>query len=343
MSGFTKLPSKLDKNKHKILFVEARKDQYGSLSTLYKVCQILKKSELICVLPNVLGTSVSLLWKLGIRDMDSFVEQIVDISKSSFLTLPLGTIARLCMLLRPKNSMEVYCKNVKLNIHDTEPTEYFLCNKLINPVLLSTGKNNKCRCGSMLAKQISPESSRVFDGFVKNCNGSFLIMDELKVLPNSLDTFYSSAQELWNVLDLLKSCLYSKTALTTFFFGKRFCVKLFKREKIPPCDFETNGSSKINVKIMQRKSNGKILFTQGKEEFADYLFCFHTNPLGGVVHLMIGCSSTGSIDRFYKLVNPGLVPMFKLCNMLLPMMSPNIFVTPNTAHIYRLRACLNTK
>lgn len=43
----------------------------------------------------------------------------------------------------------------------------------------------------MLAKLISPQSSNVFDAFVKKCNASFLITDDLmKVLPNSLDIFF---------------------------------------------------------------------------------------------------------------------------------------------------------
>jgi hypothetical protein len=81
----------------------------------------------------------------------------------SFLTLPLGTIARLVqkdsnmgqvtvgclnslyqsvadldngflrtdlikeMLLYPKNSSEDYCSSLKLNIDDSPPTEYFIC------------------------------------------------------------------------------------------------------------------------------------------------------------------------------------------------------------------------
>ncbi|KAF7825587.1 DUF674 family protein [Senna tora] len=83
----------------------------------------------------------------------------------SFLTLPLGTIARLVskdsnlklirfgcisslyqsvgnmdykcfctntckeMLLKPRNPMEAHCGNLKINIDDTEPTKYFICPK----------------------------------------------------------------------------------------------------------------------------------------------------------------------------------------------------------------------
>ncbi|KAG2404679.1 uncharacterized protein HKW66_Vig0116010 [Vigna angularis] len=140
----------------------------------------------------------------------------------SFLTLPLGTIARVArkesklqpsevaslsslyqsvenldkecfptdtckeMLLCPRNSMEAYCRSSKINIDDTEPTEYFVCSNLIccrdePPVLISTFRNKRCRCGSMLAKPISPETFDSFDGFVQT-NSSFMITDDLKVV-----------------------------------------------------------------------------------------------------------------------------------------------------------------
>ncbi|TKY65908.1 tyrosine/DOPA decarboxylase [Spatholobus suberectus] len=51
---------------------------------------------------------------------------------------------------------------------------------------------------------------------------------------------------------------------------------------------------------MLRKSNGKVLFAEGKEDFADFLFSFLTIPLGGVVHLMDGCSFMGSVEGLYK-------------------------------------------
>lgn len=139
----------------------------------------------------------------------------------------------------------------------------------------------------MLAKLISPQSSNVFDAFVKKCNASFLITDDLmKVLPNSLDIFFylfknsgikdvSSVREMsvtiakdqvslcsipWNcisyywgfrysmlwwlyidlsiflqALDLLKSCLHSKTTLTDLFLEKSFFKTSFEGKKNIPC------------------------------------------------------------------------------------------------------------
>ena len=55
--------------------------------------------------------------------------------------------------------------------------------------MLSTYRNKICRCGNTLAKPISPERPNAFDGFVKR-NPTFIITDELKVVPDSLDTVF---------------------------------------------------------------------------------------------------------------------------------------------------------
>ncbi|RHN72827.1 hypothetical protein MtrunA17_Chr2g0291981 [Medicago truncatula] len=101
------------------------------------------------------------------------VKDFVDVL-FSFLTLPLGTIARLVatesnieavqfgsisslyqsvkdldqqylwnqtckkMLLKPRNSTETYCQKLNLNIDDTEPLQHFVC-KYRNCIRKETG------------------------------------------------------------------------------------------------------------------------------------------------------------------------------------------------------------
>ncbi|KAI5418625.1 hypothetical protein KIW84_043014 [Lathyrus oleraceus] len=141
----------------------------------------------------------------------------------SFLTLPLGTIARLVakesniepvkfdsisslhqsvsdldqqyltnqtckeMLLNPRNSMEPYCHKIKLNIDDTEPMQYFLCTnrdcRRNSGCLLSTFKNQICYCGEILSMKVFPNCLNLEDGFVKE-NATFIICDDLYVMPN---------------------------------------------------------------------------------------------------------------------------------------------------------------
>ena len=104
--------------------------------------------------------------------------------------------------------------------------------------------------------------------------------------------------------------------------------------RITPWNLKANNCDEIIVKIMMRKSNGKILLAEGKADFADFLFSLLTIHLGGALRLMEGGSYVGSVDGLYKsvvdldehyfttkevknkFVNPVLAPQFKLCNLL---------------------------
>jgi hypothetical protein len=55
----------------------------------------------------------------------------------------------------------------------------------------------------------------------------------------------------------------------------------------------------IIVKLVIRKSDGKLLYAQGEYDFANILFSFLTSPLGGIVGLLRG-SSLGSIDALHN-------------------------------------------
>jgi len=163
----------------------------------------------------------------------------------SFLTLPLGTIARLVakesnlqplkvgslstlyesvshleekllwtqrckeMLLQPRNSMEDYCQEPKLNIDDTEPKTYYFCENLylcsIKPGLVSTFSNQRCGCGKLMNRKwrsLGKLSSE--NGFVKE-SASFLVCDDLYIMPNvfgaSVDLFLKLAVEDMETLE----------------------------------------------------------------------------------------------------------------------------------------------
>lgn len=148
----------------------------------------------------------------------------------SFLTLPLGTIARLVgqstnigclnslyqsvanlevkhlstatckeMLLRPRNTSEDFCRTLKLNIDDTEPTKYFMfhsfvCLDFVSCYCLSTFKSIRCPCGKLLDRSVFLKSSNVnCDGFVQR-GATFIITDDLIIRPNSMETSFGVIQ-----------------------------------------------------------------------------------------------------------------------------------------------------
>ncbi|TKY65971.1 tyrosine/DOPA decarboxylase [Spatholobus suberectus] len=304
----------------------------------------------------------------------------------SFLTMPLGTIARLVqrsdmgpvgvgclsslygsvtnlceclltvtckeMLLWPRNTSEEYCRSLKLNIDDTEPSKHFLCMNFpkCSHDLLSTFKNERCNCGNLLSRSVSVKSDKVYDGFVNDV-ATFIVTDDLVVIPNGMDTSFSvlqkcgvkslsSVQEMTvnvtkkKVLDLLKCSLLSKSTLTDLFLVKK---PLFNKSSFSPFIVENSSTIQIKVKLIIRKSDGKVLFAEGEEDFVDFLFSFLTFPLGGVVRMLGGYSSIGSVDGLYnsivglnenkyliakevknRLVDPGLAPQFKLSMQMFP-------------------------
>ncbi|XP_019450721.1 PREDICTED: uncharacterized protein LOC109352989 [Lupinus angustifolius] len=180
----------------------------------------------------------------------------------SFLTLPLGTIARLVakecdmgplkiaslsslyesvgnigeeymwkdtckeMLLQPRNPMEDYCRSMKINVDDTEPTKYYVCNNLLQcrvacSVMCSTFKNKKCSCGELLENQIAPKSRVSFDGFVKN-SSCFLVTDDLCVHPMSFDTMFSIIKKMgMEDMSSLKEIVVNVTQ------NQVFCIETF--------------------------------------------------------------------------------------------------------------------
>jgi len=133
----------------------------------------------------------------------------------SFLTLPLGTIARLVenesnkgpvtigslnslyhsvaalddkhlwahaykeKLLHPRNMAEDFCNTLKLNIDDSWPKYYFLCQNCNR-----FSVNSKCGCSKPTNRTVFFRRSR--NGFV-NDGASFIITDDLIVMPIYLD------------------------------------------------------------------------------------------------------------------------------------------------------------
>ncbi|XP_014626177.1 uncharacterized protein [Glycine max] len=281
----------------------------------------------------------------------------------SFLTLPLGTIAKTVakesnvqpvkvgslssmyesmshfeekhlwtktckeMLLQPRNSMEDYCQQLKLNIDDTEPKRYYFCENwsecIIKPPLVTTFRNQRCRCGKLMNRVLgSSDELNLENGFVKEI-ASFIVSDDLYITPNVFGESVNLFQKLGiedmeaveerivdiskkEVVDLLKFSLISRTPLTDLFLRKEQYVDNFNpinqnQFEIgkTPCD---KGRQMV-LKIQIRKSNGKILFAEAEEEFVDFLFSFLTFPLGGVLHMLEGFSSVSCIDKLYRSMN----------------------------------------
>jgi len=183
-----KVPLKVfvDRNENKVLFAEARKDFVDVL---------------LSFLALPLGTIARLVAKesnippVKVGSLSSLYESVSHIEEQHLWT-------KTCkeMLLHPRTSMESYCQLIKLNIDDTQPTKYFLCEDLgcsrkTNGSLLSIFNNQRCSCGKLMNRIVYPEVITLQKGFVKE-TATFIICDDLSVLPNVLVTIVNLLQNL---------------------------------------------------------------------------------------------------------------------------------------------------
>ncbi|RHN46344.1 hypothetical protein MtrunA17_Chr7g0241231 [Medicago truncatula] len=138
----------VDKEKNKVLFTEADKDFVDVL---------------LSFLTLPLGTIA------GIVDKESNIEAVRFGSISS-LYQSVSVLdqqylhSQICkeMLLNPINRSGAYCRNMKLNIDNTEPLKsFYLCEnvacKIENRSCLSYYMNQKCICGKLLNREKNPD------------------------------------------------------------------------------------------------------------------------------------------------------------------------------------------
>lgn len=97
------------------------------------------------------------------------------------------------MLLKPRNSTEAQCRELKLNIDCNEPTKYFICEdwacSQTNRAFLINCNTARCRYGKLVNREIDLKSSTTITGhnnggvFVTE-TATFIITDDLRVMPN---------------------------------------------------------------------------------------------------------------------------------------------------------------
>ncbi|KAK7373847.1 hypothetical protein VNO80_07267 [Phaseolus coccineus] len=310
-----KVPLKVlvDRSLNKVVFAEARKDFVDVLLS-FLALPLGTIARLVAMESNIPPV------KLG--SLSSLYESVSNLEEEHLWTPTCKE-----MLLHPRSSMESYYQHLKLNIDDTQPTKYFLCENLecsrkYGESLLSIFNNQRCSCGKLMNRIVYPENITLENGFV-NETATFIICDDLSVLPNVLVTSLNLLEKLGikdmdaieeqtvdiskrEVVDLLKLSLISKSPLTDFIFEKKPRV-----DDLNPTNeswFEKGEESsdegrRIVVRALVKKSNKKFMFAGAEEDFADFLFSFLTLPLGGVLHMLEGNSSLGCIDELHKSIS----------------------------------------
>nr|KJB17001.1 hypothetical protein B456_002G260000 [Gossypium raimondii] len=270
----------IDQERNKVLLAEAGNDFIDTLRSLLKlplgnIGLLFRKNK--CLLTSCL---------------DNLNNSVENLSLNSF-----RTHACKRMLLYPRS------------IHKDKPVQYFTCKKR-GCGLLSYYETSRCSCGKLMNSEIyleEMERDGVKDenegGFCK-VESRFFITDDLRVmkgLPGDLiqflnklgikDVNMNAVKELEigskEIFNLLSHSLISKTTLTDVFLRKQGTMLVERPLLIGPSTKETTAKDgKTRVKIMERKSDRKILYAEANEDFVDLLFSLLTIPLESVLQLV---------------------------------------------------------
>ncbi|KAJ7961312.1 DUF674 family protein [Quillaja saponaria] len=335
----------IDKEKNSVIFAEAGCEFVDILFSFMTI-------PLGTITRLVSNASHSQPLKIG--SLSTLYEGVSNLDEKHFSTTTCKS-----MLLQPRNSLAAHCRKLKLNIDETEPTKYFGCEGTCR--LISVFRNTSCRCGKLMNHEKYPSSSvgsvvvNEGEAFVKE-SATFIISDSLDVMSNTPGAIIMVLSNLGiqdmnaveertvnidmkKILELLKCSLVSKATLTDVILRNNQLLNLENLEQHYAFQTSINSYWNKNIKALVRKSSRQLLFAQADEGFIDFLFSFLTIPLGGVLHLLDGRSTLGSIDNLYKsirdldsnrcivswevksmLLNPPVAFKFKCNNQILPIL-----------------------
>ncbi|AES86950.1 DUF674 family protein [Medicago truncatula] len=338
----------VDKQRSKVVFVEATKDFVDTLFSFLS-------------LP--LGTIVRLLATINSKndqqkqlpESSPFLENIKNLYRT-IQNLDSNDVWNntVCkqMLLHPRNPCEALCMKLFLNVDDTEPSsKFFVCDSCNT---FTTFQNLHCTCGKPTNRQPknldseghgnSTSVDTINGVFVRENGSMFLVSDDLKIVPSSSVTYLQLLMELGysdltqleevthnigkqEILNLLKHTLTSHEPLTNTFFASSSKNKdnrpnqLASAVRAMPC---TSDIRKIDVKVIQSKSQKNIIFAETNGDFVDFILSFLTVPLGSIVKLLGANSFAGCVGNLYKSV-------FGFQNQ--PLNIP-VVLTPSIAYYY---------
>ncbi|XP_076890946.1 uncharacterized protein LOC143542183 [Bidens hawaiensis] len=250
----------------------------------------------------------------------------------SFLTLPLGTIARLSskhegtkdIKVGSLDSLYESVENLDNKHFSNEHCKFALVNP--NSSLLSLCQKLKVNINIM-----KPDDARASDTpsdmvFFKK-NASFIITDDLNVIPVMLDSSITLLKflgvEYIDVLEektidfgleefssLLKWSLVTNTPLTNMVLGRTkpcscfcSCSSCIKTSTSNLPLIARYSSQRQTVKLLIQKSKKKVLCAQVDNFFVELLFSFLTIPLGQAKRLTMNNSSSMGIDNMYNSIS----------------------------------------
>ncbi|KAK9073049.1 hypothetical protein SSX86_007371 [Deinandra increscens subsp. villosa] len=248
----------------------------------------------------------------------------------SFLTLPLGTVARIST--KNKAATETDTKVGSLsslyesieNLDNKHFSNEHCKIALMNPNSSSLALCQKLKINLNSTKPVEASDSTHGDVVFFKKKTSFIITDDLNVIPVLLDTsitllnflgveFIDLLEErtmdfgLEEFSSLLKWSLVTNTPLTNMVLGGSkpcscsSCIKTSTTSNLPLVT--SYPTQRQKVKLLIQKSKGKVLCAQTDNFFVEMLFSFLTIPLGNAKRLTTDNSSPTGIDNMYNSIS----------------------------------------
>ncbi|KAK4717724.1 hypothetical protein R3W88_016062 [Solanum pinnatisectum] len=313
-----KLKIMIDKNRNRVIFAES---DHEFIDTLFS----------FLTLP--LGTVLRLLEKDMVQ-----LGSISRVYTSVYSLEPRFLRTSYCksMLITPRNASEVQCEKLKLNVDYSENAgKLFFCNSYSPRCnnIFSISQDTQCfHCNRLTQfdrkinekeKKRSCGGESVVEVFLKGGAASFMITDDLQVMPASTASLTALFGKLGvsdkseieaktvevgteEVLQLLKFSLLSKTALTNMVLNSQGSwlkdISKFEDNQTAKLDKKTmpQNTNTMSLKLIVSKSKKKVLYAEAGVKLVDFLFSFLVFPLGAVVKHLGGNSRLGCIDNLYK-------------------------------------------
>nr|XP_043637433.1 uncharacterized protein LOC122608397 [Erigeron canadensis] len=245
----------------------------------------------------------------------------------SFLTLPLGTIAKLSNKHGDSKDLKFGSLSSLYESIENLDNKHFSnehCKiALVNPTSSSVSLCQKLKVNLMDDKK--PVDGPVDEPVFVQKKASFIITDDLNVVPvlldrsivllNSLGVEYIDLLEERTIMnfgfeefsDLLKWSLVSNNPFTNLVLGASKpcsclpCIKSSTWGNLPLVLGHSSESQKI--KLLVQKSTKKVLCAQVENFFVEMLFSFLTIPLGTVKRLTADNASSMGIDKLYDSIS----------------------------------------
>ncbi|KAJ9551068.1 hypothetical protein OSB04_015113 [Centaurea solstitialis] len=246
------------------------------------------------------------------------------------------------MMLNPRTSAYDHCRELKLNIDDTEPTKYFICERgctEFRSAYFSTSIFPICPyCLKIMNREVKYDDSNDLlkirshrddlDVFVPSLT-TFIVTDDLNVMPNTLDfsiplacdlgfTDSSQLEEMTfdigreQMVILVKAALLFKNPLSYLVFHATHpsgvlvnprlgtSIQLLTSNEDDPNPY----FKKMTLRVAWQKSTSKFLFAEAEENFVDFLFGFLEIPLGTLIgKLMNGNTSFECLDNLFASIS----------------------------------------